>query len=326
MSDFFHINDGSANKSIFYANGPMYISSLSAITQTAFQTWQKPNGVNFVHFFVMGAGGGGGNSSLASATAKGGGGGGSAGHVTGLFLASVLPDTLYINVGVGGIGGGGIPGNDATGNGGEGSGGNGALSYVMIYPDTGFTATNVVLQSGSAAAVGGRTGGSVSTNGQAGTVWTPTGILNNLGLISGYAGQAGVGGVAGSVGANLLISGITTGGASGAGTNTSLPINGGSIIGYGNIIPTISGGTSASTLTLSATSGYMLSIPNTVGMANNPIFFAGGAGGASFTTSTGGRGGNAAFGSGGGGGGGVVSGNRGSGGRGGDGIVIITCW
>jgi|LakMenEpi03Aug12_release.lakeMendotaPanAssembly.Ray.scaffolds.fasta_scaffold01642_5 hypothetical protein len=327
MLDFFNINDGSANKSIFYANGPMYVTSLSAITQTAFQIWQKPNGVKFVHFFVMGAGAGGGNSSNATVNAKGGGGGGSAGHVTGLFLASVLPDTLYINVGVGGVGGGGISGTQSTGNGGDGSGGNGALSYVMIYPDTGFTATNVVLQSGSAAAVGGRTGGSASTNGQAGTVWTPTGnLLSKLGLVSAYAGQAGVAGVTSGVGANLLISGITTGGGGGAGTSSSVPFNGGSIIGYGNVIPTVSGGTSASTLTTSGTSGYMLSIPNTVGMANNPMFFAGGAGGASSSVA-GGRGGNGAFGSGGGGGGGISSGsNKGSGGRGGDGIVIITCW
>lgn len=322
MSDFFHINDGSFNKRIFYANGPMYISA--ATTSTAFQTWQKPIGTKFVHFFVLGAGGGGGNSSNGGVSARGGGGGGSAGHVTGLFLASVLPDTLYINVGVGGVGGG--PGN--TGQSLDGSGGNGALSYVMIYPDTSFAAANVLLQSGSAAAVGGRTGGSVSAAGTAGTVWTPTGsIFNKLGLISAYAGQAGVVGVAAGVGANLLISGITTGGASGAGTN-SVPLNGGSIIGYGKI-PTISGGTSASTLTINGSGKYMSSTPNTVGMTYGQMFFSGGAGGASLSNAQGGTGGDGAYGSGGGGGGAYISGtviNKGNGGRGGDGLVIITCW
>ena len=325
MSDFFHINDGSFNKRIFYANGPMYVSA--ATTSTAFQTWQKPIGAKFVHFFVLGAGAGGGISSNGSTGGKGGGGGGSAGHVTGLFLANLLPDILYINVGVGGIGG--LP--SSTGSALDGSGGDGALSYVMIYPDTSFTATNVLLQSGSAAAIGGRTGGSVSTNGQAGTVWTPTGnIFNKLGLISAYAGQAGGAGVTGAQGLNVLISGITTGGAGGSGTNTGLPINGGSIIGYGKI-PTISGGTTASTLTINGSGNYMSSRPNTVGMTYGQMFFSGGAGGASIVSGgDGGRGGDGAFGCGGGGGGGFVTGvgfvNNGKGGRGGDGLVIITCW
>lgn len=323
MTDFFHINDGSANKSVFYANGPAYVTATTV--STSFQTWQKPNGINFIHFFVLGAGGGGGNSSNTIANGgRGGGGGGSAGFVTGLFPASVLPDTLYINVGVGGVGG-----DTGTGNGSDGSGGSGALSYVMIYPDTAFTASNVVLQSGSAAAVGGRTGGSVSAGGQAGTAWTPTGsILSNLGLIATYAGQAGPVGQTTVAASNVLISGITTGGAPGGGTN-NVGINGGSIIGYGNTLPTISGGTTASTLTINGSGNYMPSRPNTVGMTYGPMFFSGGAGGASglSTGGNGGKGGDGAFGSGGGGGGNaMVTGNRGIGGRGGDGLVIITCW
>ena len=300
MSNFFNINDGSANKRIFYANGA-----------TAFQAWQKPIGVNFVHFFLLGGGGGGGNGVAGGAgtTRRGGGSGGSSSVTTALFPASVIPDTLYINVGLGGAGGGSVQ--------------NGALSYVMFYPSTAFTEVNVFLQSGNAAAGGGQTGSAGGAAGSAGTVWTAANcIFDKLGLITVFSGQIGVAGQPTVASANLFISGLTTAGAPGAGTDTSTALNGGSIIGGGEI-PNISGGT---TTNVDGSSGYMSTIPSVSITTNKQMIFTGGAGGASSNLSKGGDGGNGAYGCGGGGGGAGITSLAGNGGKGGDGLVIITCW
>ena len=310
MLDTFNINDGSANKLVFYAGGA-----------GSFHTWQKPHNAKFVHFFVLGSGGGGGGGEGAgTGTARrGGGSGGSGSHVTALFPASQIPDTLFINVGVGGAGGIGLSASTA--------GASGALSYIIIYPDTGFTATNILLQSGAAAATGGGNGSGTGSAGVAGTVWVGTGsILYDIGLVSAYAGSNGSLGQTTPVPNNTLVSGMTTGGGCGAGMNGATPQNGGSIIGFGVAAPTIFGGTSASTLTIHGSGGYMSSVPNTVGMTYQQMFFTGGAGGASSNAASGGNGGNGAFGSGGGGGGAGFTNLAGNGGRGGDGIVIITTW
>jgi hypothetical protein len=119
---------------------------------------------------------------------------------------------------------------------------------------------------------------------------------------------------------------MTTGGGVGAGMNGATPQNGGSIIGFGVVVPTISGGTTASSLTIHGSGGYMSTIPNTVGSAYQQMYFTGGGGGASSDASAGGNGGNGAFGCGGGGGGAGFTNLAGNGGRGGDGLVIITTW
>lgn len=70
MLDFSHLVTGT-NKDIqvFYASAPT--------AGTAWQTWVKPRGISFVHFFVLGGGGGGGSGVVgAASTAAGGGGGG----------------------------------------------------------------------------------------------------------------------------------------------------------------------------------------------------------------------------------------------------------
>jgi len=306
MSNTFNINDGSVNKKVFYASGV-----------NSFQTWQKPLNAKFVHFFVLGSGSGGGGGGFGSGgtSRRGGGSGASGGHVTSVFAASQVPDTLFINVGTGGVGG--------TGGAVGGSGGAGLLTYVMIYPDTTFTATNVILQSGTAAPTAATGGAGIGSAGVAGTVWTGTGSLffkNSLSIS--YAGVNGVAGTTTPVPTNTTISGITTGGGAGAGTNTSTPQNGGSIIANGNV-PTISGG---STTSVDGSGGYMSSIPNTVGASYQQMIFTGGAGGASSNLGTGGAGGNGAFGCGGGGGGAGFTNLGGNGGRGGDGLVIITTW
>jgi hypothetical protein len=306
MSNTFNINDGSVNKKVFYASGV-----------NSYQTWQKPLNARFVHFFVLGSGsGGGGGASGGSGTARrGGGSGASGGHVIAAFPASQIPDTLFINVATGGNGG--VGGASPT------AGGNGGLTYVMIYPDTGDTATNVLFQSGNAAATGGAAGSTTGAAGVASTVWTGTGSLFWINALNiSYAGWPGVLGQTTPVPTNTTISGITTGGGVGAGMNGATPQNGGSIIGNGNV-PTISGGT---TVSQNGSGGYMATIPNTNGSTFQQMLFTGGAGGASSNLGSGGIGGDGAFGCGGGGGGAGITSSGGNGGRGGDGLVIITTW
>ena len=306
MLDTFNINDGSIKRSIFYAGGT-----------NSWQIWQKPQNAKFVHFFVLGSGsgGGGGGSGSIGTNRRGGGSGASGGHVIALFNASQVPDTLFIEVGAGGAGGAGGASPSA--------GGDGSLSYVMIYPDTGFTATNVLLQSGNAAAIGAAAGSTTGAAGVAGTVWNGTGsILWQMSLSISYAGVNGVLGLTTTPPNNTSISGITTGGGVGAGTNGSNTYNGGSIIGNGNV-PTIFGGLSS---TQDGSGGYMSSVPNSVGTTYQQMIFTGGGGGSSSNSGSGGNGGNATFGSGGGGGGAGVTSSGGTGGRGGDGLVIITTW
>ena len=306
MSNTFNINDGSVNKRVFYAAG---INS--------FQTWQKPLNAKFVHFFILGSGsGGGGGAGAGGGTSRrGGGSGASSGHVIAAFPASQIPDTLFINVATGGNGG--------NGGASPSTGGAGGLTYIMIYPDTGDTATNVLFQSGNAAATGGLAGNTTGSGGIASTLWNGAGSLffkNSLSIS--YAGWSGVLGQTTAPPTNTTISGITTGGGVGAGMNGATPQNGGSILGNGNV-PTISGGT---TVSVNASGGYMSSVPNTIGATFQQMIFTGGAGGASSNLGAGGIGGNGAFGCGGGGGGAGFTNSGGAGGRGGDGLVIITTW
>lgn len=312
MIGSFNINDSSVKKDIFYSVG-----------LNKFQTWQKPNNCTFVQFFILGGGGGGGAGQNAGTgtSRRGGGGGGSSSIVTTLFLATTLPDTLYISVGAGGAA--------STVN---NNGGSGVLSYVTLVPDSAYTASNVVMQSGSAVAAGGLAGTAGGTGGNGGTVWSATGsILIEFGMFNYWVGQTGAQGNNTAASVPLLLSGITTGGAAGAGQNGSTAQNGGNIVGFGNI-PTMSGG-SAGSSSLATTEGgigsgeYKGYTPTNINYSTNQLVFMGGAGGGSSNNGSGGAGGNAAFGCGGGGGGAGVTGSvNGLGGRGGDGIVIITSW
>ena len=110
--DIFGLPDTTDNFQVFYTNG----------STNSWQMWTKPRNCKFVSFFVIGggAGGGGGQSTVSTARTGGGGGGGSS-SVRAIFPANLIPDILYIQVGVGGAGG------TAAGNGTAGS-----LSYVSI--------------------------------------------------------------------------------------------------------------------------------------------------------------------------------------------------
>jgi hypothetical protein len=283
-----------------------------------FQTWSKPANAKFVNIFCLGSGGGGGAGQGAglSTARRGGGSGGAAGYSTGLFAATQLPDTLYIQVPIGGAGGiGGVT---------NANGSAGGLSYVSVEPNT--TAINLLMVSGAAAAGGGNSGGAASSAGAAGaagTIWAG-GILNNLGLVTASAGQIGIAGITLTAPTAVVIGNIVTSGGAGAGTNGATPLNGGNITGAG-FINTITGGTgNASTAGSDGSGGLSFDLnPNS---NRFPVFFTGGAGGGSSNSAAGGNGGVGSYGCGGGGGGAGLTNLGGNGGAGGSGLIIITSW
>ena len=64
------------------------------------RTWQKPRGISWVRMMLIGGGGGGGNGGTDSVT--GGGGGSSSNYTTWFGPAAVVPDSLLLNIGLGG--------------------------------------------------------------------------------------------------------------------------------------------------------------------------------------------------------------------------------
>lgn len=306
--DVFNFPNTQNNQFIYFANGGT----------TSWQTWIKPRNVKFVSIFAIsgGGGGGGGEGRSAGNNLGGGGGGAASGVALGTFPANSLPDTLYIQVGLGGAGGiGGVAGNGGTAV-------NGGNSFVSIRPNT--TTINVIIASNATTTQGG-TGGFFGAGGNGGipaTVFskTSTGFLGACGTITSTVGWNGVFGGAAASGITIQVSGITTGGAGGGG-NTAASVDniGGNITGIG-IVPTIMGGSTG----LTGDNGYISMTPSINSSTRVPMFFTGGAGGGSRFDGVGGNGGNGGFGCGGGGAGSGLTG--GTGGNGGNGLVIITCW
>lgn len=260
------------------------------------QAWSKPRNAKFIEIFCLGGGAGGGRVSAGSA-GNGAGGGGSGGIVRGIIPAFLLPDTIYILVGKGGLGGVNPFSN----------GGAGGISYIGLLPST--SEQTLICKSSTSIANGGL-GVSSSAPGSGATIAVVTlSAFGNLGLftaIAGVNGSAGgnngpsAGGSQAALGTNL-----TTGGAGGGGRSAALvSAAGGNITAASAILTTqVNGGITAGQ---DGDSGY-----GTL----QPFCGTGGAGGAGA-----GSGGNGFYGCGGGGNG--TNGLRG--GNGGDGLVIIT--
>lgn len=284
----------------------VFYSSSSATTQ--WQLWNKPMGCTFVYFMVIGGGGAGGSGAGRTGGGGGGGGGASSTITTGFFQSSLLPDILYIQVGIGG----------------KTNGASGTLSYVSVLPNN--IAINVLLTSGLSVASGGGSSSSASggAGGNVGSVFTST-ILSNLGVVETVVGQAGGAGGSSVQASSLVPQNIISGGAGGSGySNIPTYFQGGSISSSG-FVSTVIGGTSSVTTGGTGSNGYLSLIPTTNLSNRIPFISTGGAGGGS-GGSRGGDGGNGSYGSGGGGGGaGAVTNGSGNGGKGGDGIVIIVC-
>ena len=289
MIDVFNIPNSQQDIKIFYSNG------------LDWQTWQKPRKCQWVWIMCVGGagGGGGGNSAVTTNGSTAGG----AGAVTrALFNANHIPDTLYVQVGVGGTGG------VSSGNGSAGS-----KSFISIQPNT--TSSNGVLGSGAGGGSGGRVDGN-STGGESVFLVT-TGNFASLSTFFSTAGpQSNTAGVSPGI-ITPLSSQITCPGQQGAAYNTTTPvaINGGSINST-NLSPLIPGGTGTIAASTNGGNGGN-------GITSwKPFFSTGGAGGGNSQSGVGGNGGKGGIGSGGGAGGasGVTGG---TGGNGGDGIVMI---
>jgi hypothetical protein len=295
MLDVFNIPNNQDNVSIFYANG------------SAWQTWRKPRNCSYVWMMCIGGGGGGAGviytNNLSGTTVNTAGtcGGGSGAVTRALYNASLIPDLIYVQVGLGGAGGA------AAGTTTLVNGASGTRSFISSAPIT--SVQNVFCCSGTVGAGGGQyaaggAGETVATTGVAGII--------SMATWSSTVGQAGA-----LAGASItpLTSQITSGGAGGGGLNSSVPISGGSI-----------NATSISSQILGS-AGNPSVIAGCGTTSFKPFFSLGGAGGGGgfFTNIVGG--GNGGIGSGGGGSGVLQNGGSSftgtTGGNGGDGIVFI---
>lgn len=269
MLDFLSFPNQQDGVTYFYGNGG------------AWQTWRKPRNCDFVYILCIGGGAGGNGGSTTQGAIQSGSASG--GVTKALFNASVLPDILYVQVGLGGAG--------ATTSGGIGS--PGTRSIVSISPV--ISAQNFYCISGNAAATA-SVGETLAT-----TVGAFLLALSNFTSTAGLAPPGSVlnGNITGSgtQGGSYTLPSTATNGTNISGTTFSQPQLGG-----------IGGATGTN-----GTNGTT---------CWNPLFGTGGTGGGASFSGVGGRGGDGGLGSGGGAGGGGSAGG-GAGGKGGDGLVII---
>lgn len=286
------------------------------------QTWQKPRGASMVMMICIagGGGGGGGNAAASGNFRSGGGGGASSGVARFLCPALFLPDTLFVQCGVGGKGGAG----DANGS-------PGINSYVLTTPRV-QTLPNIICYSGVNAPGGGQAG-QTTTGGTGGTVPTiaVTQPFNSMGEWFAIVGVVGAAGGNSDVAGSSITAAwnggtpMTTPGAGGGGC-TSSNKDGGSVTATDITDLVNSGYYSTGTGAVAAAgTGTGAAINGSAGAYRlTPFFNSGGAGGAGVNSSAGGSGGHGGYGSGGGGGGGGTSAGRG--GNGGPGLVVIISW
>jgi len=289
MLDLSHIPNSQQDVKIFYGDG------------TSWQTWQKPRKCQWVWIMAIGGGAGGAGGTTAGTGVVYSTGGGAGAVTRALFNASHLPDTLYVQVGTGGIGG---AANQV--------GGNATKCSVSIIPVV-SPGTNLILNSGATAATGGNLS---ATNALGESVPNAGVVFLTLANYLSVAGSPAVGtAVAQAPDVTPLSSQVTCPGGGGGGYNSGTVsiLNGAPILAT-SISSLISGG-----------------VGNLSGNGSNggdgytswkPFFSLGGAGGGGSLIGNGGNGGNGGIGSGGGAGGsGAIL--AGSGGNGGDGIVMI---
>lgn len=285
MLDLSHIPSQQQQNFTFYSLGA-----------GVWQTWNKPRNAKMIEIFCLGGGAGGSIATVGTGGRNGGNGGGAGGIVRGIIPAFLLPDTLYILVGKGGVG-------STTNN---TAGGVGGISYIGLQPS--INEQTLICKSSTTAPNNTATGATIST--------VALSAFGNLGL---FTAIAGVGANTGTSGAGAsqaaLGTSLVTGGAAGGGKGVGTFFSGGNITSASAILTSqVNGGVANAQ---DGDSGYGTLIP---------FCGTGGAGGAGRQgdLGAGGRGGNGFYGCGGGGNGGgqTVTGTKG--GNGGDGLVIIT--
>ena len=277
---------------------------------TAFQTWNKPPGVSFVHIVCVGAGGGGGGGYgyyIAGAGNIFGAAGGAHGTMTTTFLPAYnVPDTLYILPGSGGRGGGGgRSGSLAAAASAAGTAG--GSSYVSYYPNTGAGYTLAVATGGG--------GGPQAQTGNGGSIGGAVAVSTNYPTSQiGLRNSVNQTTILQSAGHTAAMYRVVAGGF-GMGTSLTAPFSGS---GQG-VFP------AGEMAFQSASSGISQGAPGNPGTSDwQKFIFNGGMSGYHSITQNGGLAGDGAYGCG--GGGGAYGNPTGSnGGRGGDGFVIITC-
>lgn len=302
--DYFDLLENQVNQQVFYT-----IGSGASANELSWQIWSKPKGAKFIYMFVLGAGGGGGGgTSAVGANNAGGGGGGSGAIVCAIAPANLIPDTLYVSVGLGGRGG------EPNGNGLEGG-----ISYISTQPNLEFS--NVILASTSTASSTAKGGTPSAGVGTGAGGFDGTGIGSALGAhLTMYNSQVGQNGNSGYLNP-IIIQLNYTGGAGGGSTAsaTTSSTSGGSVSELG-FVPMVKGGDVGQ----DGSNGFLSWLPDQVVSNRLPFMSTGGAGGGGNFSGTGGNGGRGQFGSGGGGGGAGTVGGRG--GDGGNGIIIIQTW
>lgn len=240
---------------------------MSSITgNTSWMPWTKPVGKTMAFMIAIGAGAGGGGGRVNAPQFQAGGGG--SGAITCLEIPLfLLPNTIYIQIGVGGTGAN--PGSLG------GAGGAGALTYISTQPSN--AAANLILISGAAAA----TGGGAPVAGTASTIATATSaILMNLGVWTSIAGQNGTDG-SGTGPVQALGSLIVSGGA-----GSGEPVTGASFI------PSLSAGGTGLTLMGSSTGLQACGGGGCNGVVTGAKGGMGSGGGGGTTALAGGRGGD----------------------------------
>lgn len=293
MLDLSHIPNSQQDVQVFYSNG----------VTNAWQTWNKPRKCNYVWIMCIGGGAGGAGGTNGTSPQQNTGGA-SGGVSRALYNAQQLPDTLYVQVGLGGAGGN------------QGSNGSaGTRSIVTLQPSV--IAQNIVAISGNVAAVGGSVGAAANSAGET-AASQATATFYTLSNFISTAGQTSLFSAGSAFTALALTSQITTSGGNGDASNN--PFGGGTSILSSSISPLIQGGALA---TASGSNGGN----GANGITSwKPFYSLGGAGGGAATSGSGGNGGNGGIGS---GGGGAGNGNvslgytSGRGGKGGDGLVVI---
>lgn len=292
------------NAQIFHAAGTSSVAGVGA-----WQFWKKPANATWVLMICIGSGasGAGGATRAAGAASigAGGGGGGCSGYTTLLIPAALLPDTLFISVGVGPAGG--------VGNAAGVIGNNSYISAILAN----ITGANLYLKANTNNPAAPAAASTTGAAGAAGTITAITGCQLAYGGI--FSATVSVPGGAGSLGAGAaaavvaMTSSFLCGGTGGGGVPTSSNVDtaGGPITAAG-LVPALVGG-------LAAGGNGLLGFFQLNGLCGS----GGTGGGSNGAAGTGGVGGNGGIGCGGGGGGEGVTG--GAGGRAGDGLVAIFC-
>jgi hypothetical protein len=303
-------NKPDQNTFIFYAN-------TSTLTSGSFQAWNIPEYATFLHFTVIGGGGGGGGGcgGVAAAAGRSGGAGGAPGGMVSVAIPAILlPKTLYLQVGQGGLPGTGSTSQAVAGQAGQA----GTISYVCLYPE--INSGSVIIQSSNTRPGGGGGGSGTVATGTAITIADSTN-LKWLGIVGTTVAQTAGGGTTVAGGTSVSYAGLLTGGAGGG----AKPANSVGTVGANVNLNTLN------SYIATAISGGLGSSTGAGGAGSNgffnwkPFISTGGAGGGGTSFNAGGgNGGAGAYGCGGGGGGASTGAPAGTGGKGGDGLIIIT--